>query len=676
MKKILAAIALMGAVLACEPAARTIESGHGPVSSAIATTHSKILIAAEDHGQLFILDRATNKLDARVDVGDAPAHVITLADGTAAVSNRFSNNIAIVDVAKAKVLQTIDVGVEPFGMVEVDPGKIAVVLAGESSLAVVDVKSGKVTQKIALADKDPRAVALLQDGSLYVSHMATGAFSRVHLDTGTAVRVDITTPNQFGPRLTAEHLRSLTVDENTGTVLTAHTQANTDTVRAPIDDPGAPDQGQNCGYSGCTTEEPAVTGGVTEIDPQGENEGEVIVPQSNQNNGGQFVNGGEDDCFDCGNAQGGGFGVFTPNPPSVLNPHESRFAGTQIQNPAALALFDGNRGMLVVNLGSKNAVLLRRDLKGVAQDVIATVKLGNGAQSVAVSDDGAKAYVWNQFDLSMSVIDLPKIDDVDTQSKFVPDASGKPVASQELGVVPELAAKTVALPVEDKLTPTASIGRKLFHDATDSRIAQNGAVSCGTCHPDGRNDGRTWQFVFGPRNTPQLGGSILDTAPFHWPGDVPTVADLNTMTVLPFMGGTGLDAGSFQYIAEYIGTLRAAPSIVSARPDKGLTAQEARGEALFYSDATQCSTCHAGAHFTDNVSHDVASKALNAASDISLFQTPVLHGLNRSAPYFHDGRFGSLEDLVNGAVRQDTMGHGSQLTDQDATDLVAYLKTL
>ena len=389
------------------------------------------------------------------------------------------------------------------------------------------------------------------------------------------------------------------------------------------------------------------------------------------------MNGGQADapvdCFDCG----GGFGgTFAPNPPSVLNPHENRLTGTHIQNPAALALFDGGRGQLVVNLGTKNAIMLRRQLKGVAADVIATVKLGAGAQSVAISDDGKFAYVWNQFDLSVSEIELPQLDDtVDTASKFVPDASGKPVAAPELGVVPELAAKTVALPIEDKLSPEASIGRKLFHDATDTRISANAAVSCATCHPDGRNDGRTWQFVFGPRNTPQLGGSILDTAPFHWPGDVPTVADLNGMTVLPFMGGTGLDAGSFGYIAQYIGGIRAAPSVTNVRQ---LSAQEQHGEEIFYSDATQCTTCHAGGHFTDNLGHDIGTRAINApgGSDINVFQTPVLHGLARSAPYLHDGSQPTLEDLVNNVVATDRMGHGSDLTQSDRADLVAYLKTL
>jgi cytochrome c peroxidase len=261
-------------------------------------------------------------------------------------------------------------------------------------------------------------------------------------------------------------------------------------------------------------------------------------------------------------------------------------------------------------------------------------------------------------------------DNLDASSKFVPDGSGAAVAA-DLGIVPELAAKTIDLGLEDALAVEASIGRKMFHDATDSRISASGTVSCASCHPDGRSDNRTWQFVFGPRNTPQLGGKILDTAPFHWPGDVPTVADLNGMTVLPFMGGTGLDPASFQYVAQFIDTIRAAPSIAEAR---GLSEQELRGEAIFASESTGCTSCHAGAHFTDNKGYDIGTQAQSA--DIRVFQTPVLHGLNRSGPYLHDGSQKNLADLVENLVRTNRMGKGSHLSDAEANDLVAYLKTL
>lgn len=665
MKKILLSLALMAAVVACEPAPREIQRGVSPQSGALAVTRDddRLLVAAEDHDQLLIVERLSKKVLHRVAVGQGPVHVIELADGSAAVTNRYGHSVTVVDVDSGRTLKTIAVGAEPYGLVEVSPGLVAVALSGESALALVDIARGAVDRKVTLVDVDPRAVALLKDGSLYVSHMASGKFSRVDLQDDTVTAVDITTRNDFGPRLQAEHLRSLTVAED-GAVIVAHTQANSDTVRAPIDDPNVENPGQgNCGYGGCATELGAVEPGVTVIDPETD---VVVVPQqASVSREGEMAA----DCFDCGGAFPG---QFVPNPPSVLNPSETRFGGLQIQNPTAVALFDGGAGQIVVNLGSKNALLMRRELKGTASDVLGVVKLGNGASAIAMSQDGRFAYVWNQFDASISEIEVPSVAaDAAAQTRFVPNASGEAVASAELGLVPELAAETVSL-VEDALPADVSFGRKLFHDATNAQMAKNGTVSCASCHPDGRTDGRTWQFVFGPRNTPQLGGGILDTAPFHWPGDVATVPALNDMTVLPFMGGSGLPAESFELVAAFIDSIKAAPapSVTQA----ALTAAQLRGKAIFESAETACTSCHGGAHFTDNESWDIGTKANDF--DITTFQTPVLHGLARSGPYLHDGSAKSLRDLVQQVVVNDRMGKGSHLTTSEIDDLVAYLETL
>lgn len=678
MKKVLASLSLAALSvggIACEPAARTIDPGQSPVSGAIAVTRDNehILIADEDRDQLLVLDRVSKAIQSRVSVGDAPGHVVELSNGTAAVTTRYGNSLVVVDVAGGAVLQTIAVGSEPYGLTELADGRVAVVLAGEAAVALVDVDAGVVTKKTQLTDPDPRAIAVVGD-TLYVTHMATGAFSKLPIDGDVPTRLDVSTRNDFGPRVIPEHLRSLTVDQDTGSILVAHSQANSETVRSPIDEPGLPEGGECSGYGGCPATLGAVVPGLTELDTTSDS---VLVPQpgSNQANPNQ----GFDDCFDCGQFPGGGFG-FAPNPPSILNPFDGRFAigngkPLELANPTALALFDGGRGQILVNLSSKNALLLKRHLNGTASDVIASVKLGNGAQSIALSQDGAVAYVWNQFDMTLSEIALPQVDDgIDTASKFVPDAQGNPVADAELSIVPELAANTVALGLTDALDAEASAGRIMFHNATDSRISANATVACASCHPDGRNDGRTWLFVFGPRNTPQLGGDILDTAPFHWPGDVTSVADLNRMTVLPFMGGSGLDPGSFEYVAKFIGTIRAAPSVVTVG---GLNERELRGEEIFNRTDTQCSTCHAGGHFTDNIAYDVNTKSNDSRfTDISRFQTPVLHGLNRSGPYLHDGTQKTLEDLVENIVATDKMGKGSHLSLDEKADLVAYLKTL
>jgi DNA-binding beta-propeller fold protein YncE/mono/diheme cytochrome c family protein len=674
MKRVLAALSLTAAVLACEPARPPVEPGAGPVSSAIqvAADDTLLVVAAEDHDQLLIVDRDTKQVVRTVDLESGPSQVLVDSRGKAVVTARYGNVVHVVDVKTGEVQRTIEVGVEPTGLAEISAGKVAVALSGEAGLAVVDLVEGTVEKTIALPSLDPRAVAILADGTAYVTHMSDGKISRVDLATGEATAFDANTENRFGPRLQAEHMRSITVAPDTDAVLVAHTQANTDTVRAPIGDDGFDDGmgGGGCGgYGGCPQEMPAVAPGITEIDTTTD---VVIVPEPGAPSGenGDTLNRdmGMADCFDCG-AQ---FFGSTPNPPSVLNPFEPRLGAGSIplNNPTAIALIDGGRGQLVVNMGSKNALIMRRDLRGTADDVVGFVNVGNGAIGLALSSDGTKAYVWNQFDATITEIEVPDMgEDLGGASKFVPDADGKPVTA-EFKEVPELAATTFQI-VDDALPADASLGRKLFHDATDTRIAQNRNVSCATCHPDGRADGRTWQFTFGPRNTPQLGGGILDTAPFHWPGDVVDVPDLNRLTVLPFMGGTGLDQASFTKVAAFIDLIPAAPS--KAAKD-GLSDAARRGRTLFEDATVGCTECHSGGDFTDNRNHDVLTKS--DFRDISTFQTPVLHGLNRSAPYLHDGSQRTLEDLVQNVVATDRMGKGSHLTQAELADLTEYLKSL
>lgn len=669
-QRALAALSLTAAVTACEPARPPVEPGAGPVSSAIqvAADDTLLVVAAEDHDQLLIVDRASKKTLRSVDLDRGPSQVLVDSRGKAVVTARYGNTLHVVDVKSGEVERTIEVGVEPTGLAEISAGKVAVALSGEAALAIVDLGAGTVDKTIALPSLDPRAVAILKDGTAYVTHMSDGKISRVNLTTGEVVAFDANTENRFGPRIQAEHMRSITVSPDADAVLVAHTQANTDTVRAPIGEENV-DMGGGCGgYGGCPQELPAVAPGITEIDTSTD---VVIVPEPGQPEQGDAMNrdmGMAADCFDCGAQFFGG----TPNPPSVLNPFEPRLgAGTiPLNNPTALALIDGGRGQLVVNMGSKNALILRRDLRGGADDVVGFVNVGNGAIGLALTKDGTHAYVWNQFDATISEIEVPDLgDDLGERSKFVPDADGKPVPA-EFKEVPELAVSTFQI-TEDALPADASLGRKLFHDATDTRISQNRNVSCATCHPDGRADGRTWQFTFGPRNTPQLGGGILDTAPFHWPGDVVDVPDLNRLTVLPFMGGTGLDQASFTKVAAFIDTIPAAPSKAAKA---GLSDAARRGRALFEDPAVGCTECHSGADFTDNRNHDVLTKA--DFRDISTFQTPVLHGLNRSAPYLHDGSQRTLRDLVQNVVATDRMGKGSHLTQDQLDDLTEYLASL
>src|SRR6185503_6658244 len=109
----------------------------------------------------------------------------------------------------------------------------------------------------------------------------------------------------------------------------------------------------------------------------------------------------------------------------------------------------------------------------------------------------------------------------------------------------------------------------------------------------------------------------------------------------------------------------------------------------------RCTKCHSGFNFTDEKFHNIGTgwddnkvdlgryMVTKNAEDISAFKTPTLREIARSAPYMHDGRFKTLEDVVNfynqGGVKnphQDPLILPLELTKEEKHDLVQFLRTL
>ena len=91
----------------------------------------------------------------------------------------------------------------------------------------------------------------------------------------------------------------------------------------------------------------------------------------------------------------------------------------------------------------------------------------------------------------------------------------------------------------------------------------------------------------------------------------------------------------------------------------------ARGEHVFVTSG--CAVCHAdGGRGTDARTH-----RLDAGG---AFLTPSLVGLGRSAPYFHDGRFASLDEVLR--ATDGRMGRTGALSAADRAALLAYLASL
>ncbi len=204
-------------------------------------------------------------------------------------------------------------------------------------------------------------------------------------------------------------------------------------------------------------------------------------------------------------------------------------------------------------------------------------------------------------------------------------------------------------------------GRAIFHGQTRLQLA------CASCHPEGRDDGRVWQFAqAGVRRTQSLAGDLLSRAPFHWNGDMQSLDVLMDDVFAVRMGGGDVSAHQKRALATWLGRIPA--------PAPGPIANEdavARGRAIFESGEAACATCHNGALFSNNLLVDVGTG--------DRFKVPSLIGVGARAPYMHDGCAPTLADrfqLGPACGGGDAHGRTSHLTTTQITDLVAYLESL
>jgi cytochrome c peroxidase len=105
-------------------------------------------------------------------------------------------------------------------------------------------------------------------------------------------------------------------------------------------------------------------------------------------------------------------------------------------------------------------------------------------------------------------------------------------------------------------------------------------------------------------------------------------------------------------------------------PEKA-TESELNGEKIFHGKG-RCATCHSGPHFIDHQMHDLKLERFTQEPGDGPIKTFTLRGIKDSPPYLHDGRCLTLEDTVEffNLVQQ------LKLTDQEKTDLVAFLRQL
>ena len=128
-----------------------------------------------------------------------------------------------------------------------------------------------------------------------------------------------------------------------------------------------------------------------------------------------------------------------------------------------------------------------------------------------------------------------------------------------------------------------------------------------------------------------------------------------------------------------------------------LSDEEFLGYDLFFTEKGDCFHCHGGILFTDNLFHNNGLDAdpghglyevSGDPEDIGRYKTPTLRNIELTAPYMHDSRFQTLEEVIDfyseGLQQSPTVDPlmknvhqgGVHLTEQEKGYLLAFLKTL
>jgi cytochrome c peroxidase len=276
------------------------------------------------------------------------------------------------------------------------------------------------------------------------------------------------------------------------------------------------------------------------------------------------------------------------------------------------------------------------------------------------------------------------------------------------------------------------LGKKLFYDG---KLSSDGLVSCGFCHIQ-ENAFTHHGHVFshgvgeniGTRNTPPIQNLGYQTA-FMYDG---AASHLDLQPVIPFtspieMNGNFTDAiammksdatyqklfavafkdgqinseNMLKALSQFMLMVTSSNSRFDKyrRQESGgtLTTEELAGYDVF---KTKCSSCHATDLMTDNSFRNnglVINPKLNdvgryrvtqLANDYYKFKVPSLRNIEKTAPYMHDGRFGTLEGVLehyaSGVTDSETLDTilkqngklGIALTNQEKAQVIAFLKTL
>ena len=600
-----------------------------------AAGNARLWVVNQDNDSVSVFDAVSRSRLAEITVGAAPRTLALAANGRVWVTNKQGASLSVIDPATLAVERTITLprGSQPFGVAMAPSGGAAFVVL-EGSGQLLKFDTASYAQTGSVAiGANARHVSVSGDG-------ATAYVSRF-----------------VTPPLAGESTATVNTTAGGGEVLAVATAAMSVTrtlLLAHSDKADAENQGRGVpNYLGAAA-----------ISPDGT---QAWLPSKQDN----VQRGGLRDGQSL-NFQNTVRAISSRL--DLVNGREDFAARIDHDNAsmASAAVFDTNGVYLFVALETSREIVVV-DAHGRRE--LLRFDAGRAPQGLAVSAD--TLYVSNFMDRSVGVFDL------------------RPLTAQGVSSVPALA--TLGSVGVEKLAANVLLGKQLFYDARDTRLARDRYMSCASCHNDGGHDGRVWDLTSqgeGLRNTISLRGRGGAQGFQHWSNNFDEVQDFEGQ-IRNLAGGTGLmadaafNAGTrsqplgdrksgvsveLDALAAYVGSLSTFEPSPLRPSATTLSATANDGKAVF--SAQNCASCHSGAAFTgsgentlSNIGTVKPSSGQRLNATLAGIDVPTLRDVWATAPYLHDGSAATLEAAVRAH-------NGVFIGDADLLRLVSYLREI
>ncbi|MCK5691696.1 MAG: beta-propeller fold lactonase family protein [Bacteroidales bacterium] len=589
-----------------------------PYNLEISGDGSRLYVVGQESNELVVVDPDAGRVLEKIEVGERPHTVLLSKDGLSAyVSNQWADNIYMIDLKDSRISDTLVGGTGPAGMVISPDGKqLYSVNSYSNNISIIDLETQEERRRLKVGN-NPVSAAITPDGSeVYVSSRRS-----IPVEHMTSPLTEMTVAGTKQQRITArKRWKDAYIMENVAITPSG------DMVLSTLIRPKnlIPAVQIERGWM--------MTHGIGIIERK-EN-GRMVQLLLDEPN------------------------AYYADPFDIVISPDGKRAYVSHGAVDMISVIDLDEIRTLLNESSDEQLETYANHLGISSRyVIGRIHTGSNPKGMVLSPDGNTLYVAERLDDQIGVFNTGSL----------------------------LAEGSIDLKGPKRITPVRH-GRQVLNNA--GHTFQN-QYACYTCHPDVHEDGLVYNMAGTDmgRNLAnvQTLRDIGKIPPYKWNGKNQTIYKQDGMRFSTILTRTeAFSHKELDALVAYIVVGNPNPPNLRFNPHNELTAAQERGKEIFYRDfdnygneipvENRCYTCHPPPYFTNLQMTDVGTLA--DSDDPMKFDVPQLNNVYESAPYLHDGKAPTLEEIWTKFNDHDEHGVANDMLKNELNDLVEYLKSI